>query len=209
MLGIARNHQGIARNYQDLNSYIAHMHQDERFLPELTVREHLLYQVQLRMGLGRAERTQRVDAVLAELGLDKIATQIIGDRHGEAGHHISKNERKRLNFASELLTDPVLLFVDEPTTGLDSYMAESVVRTLTELATGPRRCTIVATITSRPRRPALRQDQLPRRWAPRLPRPARRRAGILHRHRPPRAGALQPRRPRHAPVRGPQRSRGF
>ena len=47
-----------------------------------------------------------------------------------------RNERKRLNFAGEVLTDPTLLFVDEPTTGLDSFMAENVVKQMKEMASG-------------------------------------------------------------------------
>ena len=50
-----------------------------------------------------------------------------------SGEHISKNERKRLNYATEILTEPSLLFVDEPTTGLDSFMAEIVVNDLKKL----------------------------------------------------------------------------
>jgi ABC-type transporter Mla maintaining outer membrane lipid asymmetry ATPase subunit MlaF len=44
------------------------------------------------------------------------------------GPHISRNERKRLNYATEILTDPALLFVDEPTTGLDSFMVSQLAR---------------------------------------------------------------------------------
>ena len=105
------------------------------------MREHLLYQAMLKTKLSSAARVERVDTVLAELGLDKIASQLIGEAAGEVGQHISRNERKRLSFASELLTDPKLLFVDEPTTGLDSYMAASVLTNLQNLARGPRQCT--------------------------------------------------------------------
>ena len=47
---------------------------------------------------------------------------------------ISGGERKRVCIATELLDDPLLLFCDEPTTGLDSYMAENVIRTLKKMA---------------------------------------------------------------------------
>ena len=66
-----------------------------------------------------------------------------------SGEHISKNERKRLNYATEILTEPSLLFVDEPTTGLDSFMAEIVVNDLKKLASGGKskqKRTVIATI---------------------------------------------------------------
>lgn len=53
-------------------------------------------------------------------------------------------EAKRLSFASELLTNPPLLFFDEPTTGLDSFMAESVVNVMKKLSKMGR--TIICTI---------------------------------------------------------------
>jgi len=37
---------------------------------------------------------------------------------------------RRLSFASEILGDPPLLLCDEPTTGLDSWMAENIVKVM-------------------------------------------------------------------------------
>jgi len=43
---------------------------------------------------------------------------------------ISVGERKRTNIGMELIAEPQLLFLDEPTTGLDAYTAVSVVKLL-------------------------------------------------------------------------------
>ena len=57
---------------------------------------------------------------------------------------VSGGERKRTSIGVELITDPMLIFLDEPTTGLDSFTAMSVVETMRELALSGR--TIVSTI---------------------------------------------------------------
>jgi ATP-binding cassette subfamily G (WHITE) protein 1 len=57
---------------------------------------------------------------------------------------ISGGERKRTSIGVELITDPSLIFLDEPTTGLDSFTATSVMETLKDLAKSGR--TIVQTI---------------------------------------------------------------
>lgn len=57
---------------------------------------------------------------------------------------VSGGERKRTSIGVELITDPSLIFLDEPTTGLDSFTAMSVVETMKELALSGR--TIVSTI---------------------------------------------------------------
>ena len=57
---------------------------------------------------------------------------------------VSGGERKRTSIGVELITDPSLIFLDEPTTGLDSFTATSVMETLKDLATQGR--TIVQTI---------------------------------------------------------------
>jgi len=47
---------------------------------------------------------------------------------------VSGGERKRTSIGVELITDPNLIFLDEPTTGLDSFTATSVMESLSDLA---------------------------------------------------------------------------
>lgn len=58
---------------------------------------------------------------------------------------VSGGERKRTSIGVELITDPSLIFLDEPTTGLDSFTATSVMRTLGQLAEYGNR-TVISTI---------------------------------------------------------------
>jgi len=47
---------------------------------------------------------------------------------------LSGGEKKRLSIAEDLLQDKQVIFLDEPTTGLDSFMAEQVIKIIHELA---------------------------------------------------------------------------
>jgi ABC-type multidrug transport system ATPase subunit len=57
---------------------------------------------------------------------------------------VSGGERKRTSIGVEIITDPMLIFLDEPTTGLDSYTAMSVVETMRDLSLAGR--TVISTI---------------------------------------------------------------
>jgi len=69
--------------------------------------------------------------LLATLKLFKAQNTLIG---GALVKGISGGERKRTAVGVELITDPSLLFLDEPTTGLDSYIATQVMENLRDLA---------------------------------------------------------------------------
>ena len=58
---------------------------------------------------------------------------------------VSGGERKRTSIGVELITDPSLIFLDEPTTGLDSFTATSVMEILGDLARKENR-TVISTI---------------------------------------------------------------
>jgi ABC-2 type transport system ATP-binding protein len=62
-------------------------------------------------GLPRADARRRADELLAQLGLTDAAGQLV--------KHYSGGMRRRLDLAASLVADPAILFLDEPTTGLD------------------------------------------------------------------------------------------
>ena len=59
-----------------------------------------------------ADRKDRVEALLKELHLDACADVLVGSSEIRG---VSGGQRKRVNIALELLTNPSVLFVDEPT----------------------------------------------------------------------------------------------
>lgn len=95
-----------------------------------TPRESFIFAADLRLSLSKAAKEKKVDTLLEQLGLLKCQDTMIG---GGAIRGISGGEKKRTSIGVELLTDPVLLFLDEPTTGLDSTTAQNVVSLLQDL----------------------------------------------------------------------------
>ncbi|XP_062574757.1 protein white-like [Saccostrea cucullata] len=139
---------GVIVDKTKISNISAYVQQDDLFIGTLTVREHLTFRALLRMDKRktRAERLRKVEDVILQLGLTKCADTVIGLPGRLKG--ISGGETKRLSFASELLTNPPLMFCDEATSGLDSFMAFSVVQALKNMTKSGR--TILCTIHQPP-----------------------------------------------------------
>ncbi|KAK2184513.1 hypothetical protein NP493_262g02003 [Ridgeia piscesae] len=117
-------------NFKCMSGYVI---QDDIVMGMLTVRENIQFSAALRLPktMSREKRNQRVEEVIYELGLNKCASTRVGT---EFTRGISGGERKRTNIAMELITSPSVLFLDEPTTGLDSNTANSVMHLLQRLS---------------------------------------------------------------------------
>ncbi|MED6220321.1 ABC transporter G member 15 [Stylosanthes scabra] len=112
---------------------VAYVTQEDVLLGTLTVRETISYSANLRLPsrMSKEEVNEIVEGTIMEMGLEDCADRVIGNWHLRG---ISGGEKKRLSIALEILTRPSLLFLDEPTTGLDSASAYFVVHTLRNIA---------------------------------------------------------------------------
>ncbi|XP_005176004.1 ATP-binding cassette sub-family G member 4 [Musca domestica] len=121
--------------FRKISRYIL---QEDAISPMFTIGETLLYASKFKLDAGKTlqQRQQIIDEYLKIFLLeDKANTKIA---------NISGGERKRLCLALELLNNPAVLFVDEPTTGLDEFSATQCITLLKRLAISGR--TIICSI---------------------------------------------------------------
>ena len=111
---------------------IGYISQDDLLIEELTVYENLYYNAKLCFAnLTEDEIEKKVMETLTSLGLDQRKDLKVGTVLDKT---ISGGQRKRLNIALELIREPAVLFVDEPTSGLSSRDSENVIDLLKELS---------------------------------------------------------------------------
>ncbi|MCF8381523.1 MAG: ATP-binding cassette domain-containing protein [Bacteroidales bacterium] len=115
----------------DLSGTIGYIPQDDLLIEELTVFENLYYNARFCFNhLSDEEIRVKVDQTLENLGLLNRKHLKVGNPFNKT---ISGGQRKRLNIALELIREPSVLFVDEPTSGLSSRDSEMVMDLLREL----------------------------------------------------------------------------
>ncbi|KAI5107736.1 ATP-binding cassette sub-family G member 2 isoform X1, partial [Silurus meridionalis] len=117
-------------NFKCLSGYVV---QDDVVMGTLTVRENLSFSTALRLSssVKQKEKEARVNHLISELGLSKVADRRVGT---QLIRGISGGERKRTSIGMEMIIDPSVLFLDEPTTGLDASTANSVLLLLKRMA---------------------------------------------------------------------------
>jgi ABC-type multidrug transport system ATPase subunit len=113
-----------------LEGVIGFVPQDDLLIEELTVYQNLWYNA--RMCLNNHPENKIRDIVnktLVDLDLVETRDLVVGNPLNKI---ISGGQRKRVNIALELLREPTILFVDEPTSGLSSLDSEIVMSLLKE-----------------------------------------------------------------------------
>jgi ABC transport system ATP-binding/permease protein len=122
----------IHREGDNIEGLIGYVSQDDLLIEELTVFQNLFFNAKLCFGnLSDAKISMMVMDTLSAIGLSEAKDLKVGSPLEKT---ISGGQRKRLNIALELIREPSVMFVDEPTSGLSSRDSENIMDLLKELA---------------------------------------------------------------------------
>jgi len=129
---ITINGYDIHKNKDKLSGVIGFVPQDDLLIEELTVYQNLYYNAKLCFSnFTETQITDAVEKVLNDLDLTATKDLTVGS---PVNKFISGGQRKRLNIALELIREPSILIVDEPTSGLSSMDSDMVMNLLKDQA---------------------------------------------------------------------------
>lgn len=125
---VLANHMDMRRYAQSFRSTIGYVPQEDIVHRQLTVEECLRYAAGLRLpsDTTRQEVDARVEEVIQEIGL--------AERRSMPITLLSGGQRKRVSIGIEILSKPSILFLDEPTAGLDPHTEVQIMQLFRELA---------------------------------------------------------------------------
>jgi ABC-type multidrug transport system ATPase subunit len=122
----------IHRQRENLEGVIGFVSQDDLLIEELTVFQNLFFNAKLCFSdYTEGQIKKKVLDLLSDIGLSEVKHLKVGSALEKT---ISGGQRKRLNIALELIREPAVMFVDEPTSGLSSRDSENIMDMLKELA---------------------------------------------------------------------------
>lgn len=121
----------IHRDENLLQGLIGYVPQDDALIEDLSVYENLYFNARLCFSqYSKEELDKLVIRILTNLGLFDVRNLKVGSPLNKM---ISGGQRKRLNIGLELLREPPVMFIDEPTSGLSSRDSENIMDLLKEL----------------------------------------------------------------------------
>jgi ABC-type multidrug transport system ATPase subunit len=113
-----------------IKGIIGFVPQDDLLIEELTVYQNIYYSARLCLSNFPPKKISKiVNKIMGDLDLSEIKNLKVGSPLDKV---ISGGQRKRINIALELVREPHILFVDEPTSGLSSVDSEVVINLLKE-----------------------------------------------------------------------------
>jgi lipopolysaccharide export system ATP-binding protein len=96
---------------------IGYLSQEPSIFQRLSVRDNL-YAILETMSITRAQRNRRAEMLIERFGLAEVA--------GSQGRFLSGGERRKLEIARAMVTDPSLILLDEPFSGVDPIAVEDL-----------------------------------------------------------------------------------
>jgi len=115
---------------KELKGVIGFVPQDDLLIEDLTVFQNLYYNARLCLNKFSDKKIREtINCILDDLDLRSIRDLKVGNPLNKV---ISGGQRKRVNIALELIREPSILFVDEPTSGLSSVDSEAVMNLMKE-----------------------------------------------------------------------------
>ncbi len=126
--GVWVNGIHLYHNFESLKLLIGYVPQSDIVFNNLTVEDMLRYAASLRLpkDTSKAEMDESISKALELVELNDKRTSVI--------RNLSGGQRKRTSIAVELLSDPGLMFMDEPASGLDPGTEQSLMLSLRRLA---------------------------------------------------------------------------
>ncbi|MFC1888329.1 LPS export ABC transporter ATP-binding protein [Thermodesulfobacteriota bacterium] len=110
--------------YKRARKGISYLPQEPSVFRKLSVRDNLLLVVEM-LGLSREEQKKRLDGLLGELGLDRIADRM--------ANSLSGGERRRVEITRALAISPTFILLDEPFAGIDPIAVLDIQSIITQL----------------------------------------------------------------------------
>ncbi len=117
----------LIRRSRAVRRRIGYMPEHPQLYADLTVRGLLRFVGNVH-GLSRARRESRIEALVTHFGLGAVIDRLAG--------HCSKGYRARISLAAAVIHEPAVVFLDEPTDGLDPEQRHQTHELIRQLAGG-------------------------------------------------------------------------